>query len=208
MSLLNKMFPKIPTHKIKGGYILVLFGVMIIVAVIVNTYQSVQDAFFDSVVPEIQGSVRFSNPAEAESFIHTSLPAFPDIQDAKFSEAVVYTEGLEKYPVGTVITTFQINDKRLFEVLQLPENSVTIPTIPEGSQTNTVKLTEEIEGTFAKPLKEKIICHTVKQPVFEACTLTSRLMFQKDNQWYSIATDGNRASEGELLEYARKIANN
>jgi len=181
---------------------------MIIVAVAVSSYQSIQDSFFDSVVPEAQGSVRFSNPAEAESFIHASLPAFPDITDSQFSEAVVYTEGLEKYPVGTVITTFQTTNKRLFEVLQLPENSTIIPVIPEGAQTNAVKLTEEIEGTFVTHSKERIICHTVKQPEFEACTLANRLMFQKDNQWYSIATDGTQASAGELIEYARKIANN
>lgn len=205
MSILGRLFPKIPTHKIKGGYILVLFGIMLILAVIVKTYQSVQDSRFERIVPELSGALHFSTTSEAEAFLHRPLPAFPDGEGVSFAETVVYTEGLEGYPPDTTITTFQKDGHRLFEVLELPPNS-SMPFISSGAKTRSVYITDETDGIFVPFTEKRIICHDVKEPSFTACTLTNRVVFLLGMSWYSIAIDGDQASEGELLTYARKIA--
>jgi hypothetical protein len=153
--------------------------------------------------------VRINDPND-ERVAEDLLPILPQKTFGGSVRVVgVYKTGTENLPPGTIIVVYQKDGWRFVEIDYLPKTDQdTVLRQLSIYPKETIQLNKTISGTIVntKPILDCVEART--QSGVGTCQFTRVLVFDlKPGLTVRIAVDGNHASDGELIEMARSIAN-
>jgi len=185
-------------------YMLLLFGVIIIASLGLRAFQTVKPAKETDLLPIAAGRMIYTSKDDLPKQHQFPLP------EKTFSSALtqigVYTNGTKQLPINSVIAVYVRDGARFSELAYLPNTTrIAREQLYKTYPSETVVLSESQTGQMIH-LRNGYDCSTAtEEKEIQTCHLTNTLIFEKENGVYQLSSDGNHATEGELIEMARSI---
>jgi len=131
-----------------------------------------------------------------------TLPS--EILSATLYEASVYTLSKDGFPQGTVKTVYTKDDWRFVEIDYLPNITAQEYLATHIYPTQEVSMNETTR-VWIQTIDTKPRCITYDDGVPNQCEISRYIIVETIKHLVLIASDGDHATEGELLQIARSI---
>lgn len=194
---------RIPTRTCLLAIILPMFAAAVILRVVF--------AFIPTPRPDLlveaDGMIETTSVADAQA--HTAMPiTMPDdLLGGEVYAVGVYTKGAGALPTGSAIVVVTKSDWRFVEIVERP--STALPDIVNDYNASAAQPVAlgATEGTMLTLSTNNIPCVSPNEkwdlPGF--CEVWKILLFEKDGIVYSVAADGQHATDGELITLAKDM---
>jgi len=189
-----------PTHSCLVAVVVLMFVVAIILKIV---FAFIPMPRPDMLAPS-DGLIETSAVSDAQ--VHTSMDiALPDdLLGGEVYAVGTYTRGAAALPVGSVAITVIKNGWRFVEIVERPSTTLTDVTNDYAADVTQPVVLGNVTATMLALSTNNLSCVSPnekwKLPGF--CEMKRILLFERDGVVYSIAADGNHATDGELMTLA------
>jgi hypothetical protein len=201
--LLKKKGNKEP---LKGSCLLILIGLILIVA---SGVRIVGWFFAEDEAPlfvQQEGLVQTTTYEKARGYLESDYPLPTELFGSEISVFGVYTEATDYFDQGSLVVAYEKEGWRFVQISYLPSAQIEVELDKHFSYKTTEVTINEQTAYLVDIANNSYRCiESETEGVPSICTLTRSLIIQNENDVIIIASDGNHASDGELIGIARSI---
>ncbi|MBM5789877.1 hypothetical protein FJZ23_02200 [Candidatus Parcubacteria bacterium] len=192
-----------PTNKPSARFGFIIFAMVIAIAILLRMVQWVFPATQPPLLSQADGLVRLTDSALIADHADTPISLPEKTFGATLKVIGVYTKPTPAFPQGTVSLVYVRSAERFVEMQMRPKE--TLEAFSAGYPNAAVDQVVLREGTTATllTLRETSTCKRPRAPYIGVCQFTRALAFERDGHLIVLFADGQRITDGELIEMAR-----
>lgn len=191
----------------RGGFALILIGIVIVAAIGLNIYQRFQSDELPSLLTEAPGLVEVNTLEEANARSAASVLNIPLPKNTSIAAIGVYTVSSQHFPSGSVATALSRSEARFLEVTQKPKAHYVVELERfDGLPTEELALDANHRAALIRTGDGRTECtYAGVDPPIRMCEITSVLLFETEDAVVIIGNDAGQATDGELISLATSI---